>query len=156
MITWKMLVFTLLIIFSAVFDIFNIIFHFCCLKSKFWERFPSKISFWLSHTSYENGPTIIQTAAMDYWIEVTLTSILILKAIHSVHKSKRYSSQSSLQAFRGYFLLLIFFKKRPVYSMNQEIHCITNGGLLALLLNKYYIYIYIYYVHNPFNTVIKI
>ena len=29
----------------VVFDMFNIIFHFCYLKSKFWSGFSSKISF---------------------------------------------------------------------------------------------------------------
>ena len=28
-----------------LFDIFNVTFHFCYLKSKFWGGFPSKISF---------------------------------------------------------------------------------------------------------------
>ena len=35
-------------------------------------------------------------------IEVTLISILILKAIDSTLKLKKFSSQSSLQAFKGY------------------------------------------------------
>ena len=34
--------------------------------------------------------------------KVTLISILILKAIDSTQKSKRFSSQSSLEAFKGY------------------------------------------------------
>ena len=44
-----------------VFDIFNINFHFCFLKSKFWDGFPSKIPFWLSRTSHENGPFMLHT-----------------------------------------------------------------------------------------------
>ena len=46
--------------------------------------------------------TITQTAAIDYWIKVMLTSILILKAIDSTWKSKGFSSQYSLQAFKGF------------------------------------------------------
>ena len=64
MITWKMLNFTLLILFfflRIVFDIFNINFHFCFLKSKFSDGFPSKIPFWLSRTSHENGPFMLHT-----------------------------------------------------------------------------------------------
>ena len=37
------------------FDIFNVTFHFCYLKSKFWGGFPTKISFWISRTSHENS-----------------------------------------------------------------------------------------------------
>ena len=37
-------------------DIFNITFHICYLKSKLWGGFPSKISFWMSHTPHENSP----------------------------------------------------------------------------------------------------
>ena len=40
-----------------LFDIFNITFHFCYLKSKFWGGSPWKISFWMSRTSHENGPS---------------------------------------------------------------------------------------------------
>ena len=57
MITWKTLDFTLLILFfwRILFDTFNITFHIWYLKYKFWSGFPSKTSFWLSHTSHENG-----------------------------------------------------------------------------------------------------
>ena len=37
--------------------------------------------------------TIKQTAVVDYQIEVTFISMLILKAIDSTEKSKRFSSQ---------------------------------------------------------------
>ena len=37
-------------------DIFNITFHICYLKPKLWGGFPSKISFWMSHTPHENSP----------------------------------------------------------------------------------------------------
>ena len=55
-----MLHFTLLVLFllGIAFDIFNITFHFCFLKSKFWGCFPSKKSFWLSCTSHENAITM--------------------------------------------------------------------------------------------------
>ena len=39
-----------------LFDIFNVTFHFCFLKSKFWGGFPSKISSWMSYISHESGP----------------------------------------------------------------------------------------------------
>ena len=42
-----------------IFDIFNIS-YFCYLKSKFWDGFFSKISFWLLHTSHENGPIMVR------------------------------------------------------------------------------------------------
>ena len=52
---------------------------------------------------------------------------MIPKAIDFTQKSKRFSSQSSLQGFKGY--ICSFFKNKPVQRMNEkteEIHCITN------------------------------
>ena len=49
--------------------------------------------------------SIIQIAVIDYQIEVTLMSIFILKATDSTQKSKRSSSQPSLQAFKEYICI---------------------------------------------------
>ena len=39
-----------------LFYMFNVTLYFCYLKFKFWGGFPSKISFWMSRMSHENGP----------------------------------------------------------------------------------------------------
>ena len=59
MITWKMLQFyspDYFFLLRVIFDKFNIFFYFYYLRSNFWGGFLSKISFWLSRTSHENGP----------------------------------------------------------------------------------------------------
>ena len=53
-----------------VFDIFNITFHFCFWKSRFWGGFPSKIPFWLSRTSHENGPFAVLDQKYPFWVNL--------------------------------------------------------------------------------------
>ena len=67
---------------------------------------------------------------------------MILKAIDSTYKSKRFSSQPNLQAFKGYICIykerkghLIeenqeglsnFFQNKPVQRINEETRSTTN------------------------------
>ena len=54
-------------------------------------------------------------AAVDYQNKVMLISILILKVMDSALKSKRFSSQSNLQAFKKYISDMAFFCWLPEY-----------------------------------------
>ena len=58
--------------------------------------------------------TIKQTAVVDYQIEVTFISILILKAIDSTLKSKRFSSQSYI------------YKKRKGHPIEENQHRVSS------------------------------
>ena len=58
--------------------------------------------------------TVKQTAAVNYQNKVTLISILIFKAIGCTQKSKMFSCQSSLQAFKVYF-------RKDLFPSNDEI-----------------------------------
>ena len=59
-----------------------------------------------------------QMAVVDYYIEVTLVSILIQKTCDSTKKSNRFFSQFSLQAFKGY-ICIHKEQKEPLIQENQ-------------------------------------
>ena len=59
--------------------------------------------------------TIKQTAVIDYQIEVKFVSILTLKAIDCTLKSKSFSSQSMLQAFKRYICIYKGQKGHPKF-----------------------------------------
>ena len=81
---------------------------------------------------------IKQTAVFDYQTDVTFISILILKAIDSTWKSRRFSSQLYIyKEQKGHPIEEIqqrvssFFQEKSVFKMNEETRCITNKGKTA-------------------------
>ena len=78
-------------------------------------------------------------AVVDYWIEVTLISILILKAFESTYKSNRSSSQSCLQAFKGYISIHKERTEHPIEENQQRVSsffskqtCLKNEWRISL------------------------
>ena len=61
--------------------------------------------------------TIKQVAVVDYYLELLFISILILKAIDSTKKSKRFPSQSSLQAFKRHACI---YKEQKGHSIEEN------------------------------------
>ena len=60
-----------------------------------------------------------QTAAFNYQIEVMFKGISTLKAIDSTEKSKKFPSQSSLQAFKEH--ICIYKKRKEHLEENQQV-----------------------------------
>ena len=81
-----------------------------------------------------------QTAVVDYQNKVTLISILILKAIDCTKKSKRFTSQPSLQAFKRYISDMTFFHRTAEF---RRFFCNSGISLICLIhlsLSNLYFY----------------
>ena len=74
--------------------------------------------------------TLKQTAVVEYYNKITLINILILKAIDSTYKSTRFTSQSSLQALKGYISGMTFFRQKAEF---RRFFCHSQILLICLI-----------------------